>query len=169
MKKLIALLVVVMCGVSFAANEGALADTGSVNRSTANRVFDLHTANTAASLDTFATTKLRYYGPYDLAPFDGGPQAHGFHMYFQAVTGTTPTMSFGYELISGEEITDTLGNWTEVDTLDGTASSSYHSIDSTAAKAIVFRVDNYDDTASQIPGWLRVVFKDAVVFNKDRR
>lgn len=166
MKRLISILVLALVSFSFAANV-APSTTQKYQPANVGPVVNLHTT-TAASADTFATTEIQTYGPYQITSSAESPMFKGFMVQGDIITGTTPTMSFDYQLVAGLNITDTLSKWTPVCTLGTTAQQTYVDLSSLVGKAIVFRVNNYDGTESQIPGKLRVMFKEDYTYNKNR-
>jgi hypothetical protein len=166
MKKLFVMLVLALVSVSFAAN---VAPTKTQSKLPANvgPAVDLHTT-TAASADTFDAAEIQTYGPYQIASTSESPMFKGFMIQGDIITGTTPTMEFSYQLTSGLTISDTLSKWTPVCTLQATAQQTYVDLSSLVGKAVVFRVNNYDGTACQIPNKLRVMFKEDYTYNRNR-
>lgn len=162
----ISMLVFVVTAFVFAAN---VAPSSSQSKQPENvgDVINLHTT-TVVSADTFAAAEIQTYGPYEVTPSANAPMYSAFMVQGDIITGTTPTMSFDYQLISGLKITDTLSKWTPVCTLGTAGVQSYVSLSSLIGKAIVFRVNNYDGTESQIPNKLRIFFKDAFTYTKQK-
>lgn len=115
----------------------------------------LQTSATAPSTDTLATTVKNIYGPYNVAP-DGLNPATTFTLQADIITGTTPTMSFDYQVTDKKEVSDTSAVWTAVDTLGTAAQNSTHTITG-AGRYIWFQVNNYDATTCEIPGLIRVL------------
>ena len=162
------LLAILMTMVVFATNQVAFDNTGNTidNAPDGIKVYNLHTANTVAANDTFATTEANYYGPFDAAS-DGGSVATSFQLVADVITGTTPTMSLGYQFNVWPEITDTTV-WTEIDTLAATAQNELKTI-SGLGNYIWFRVYNFDGTACQIPGRLRIILTPSTTIYKERK
>jgi len=127
----------------------------------------LHDAS-AASVDTFDAGECCAYGPYSLTNARGNPMYKGFQLYAKAITGTSPTMNFAYQLITGTTMADTMGLWTVIDTLDGTGANAYVDLSDKAGRAIVFRVYNYDGTECQIPNVLGVMRKHNTTVNLNK-
>jgi hypothetical protein len=131
----------------------------------------VHTLNsryTVTALDTFAAAGTCIYGPYNLVSTEGDVQPTTVHIWADSITGTTPTMGVDYQLISSFDINDTLAsNWTAMDTIGAFTASTAITLSGTG-KAIVFRVNNYDGTACQIPGMLRIGIKSATTQIKTR-
>lgn len=165
-KKILLTTLIVGASIAYAAN---VAPTITQKKLPINigPVHELHTT-TAASADTFDAAEIQTYGPYQVAGSAEHPMYTGFMVQGDIITGTTPTMSFDYQLCSGLNIEDTLSLWTAVCTLQATAQQTYVDLSSLAGKAIVFRVNNYDGTECQIPNKLRIFMKDGFTYNKNR-
>lgn len=129
-------------------------------------VFDVCTRNTGSSYDTLAAQNdINYYGPYPLSGANEG-QAAALQIQGDAITGTTPVMSVDYMLMGGVVIGDSCGAWVSACTLGTAGVSKSISLSGTAAKTVLIRVNNYDATASQIPGLLRLIVRKNVTFMK---
>lgn len=126
----------------------------------------LHDA-TASSSDTFTAGECAVYGPYSFTQSNKQPSYKGFYVYGKAITGTTPTMTLGYQLIPNitGTLADTTGLWIEADTLDGTGANKYVDLSSAAGQGIVFRINNYDGTDCQIPSWVVIMLKENYNYN----
>lgn len=123
--------------------------------------FDLHTRNTATSVDTFADTSVnKIYGPYAVCR-DGGPMAKYIGVKADAITGTTPQMQLQYQFISGTSITDTIAAWTYGCEINASAKDTVIDVSAKVGKSIVFRIDNTDSTACRIHGLLHIELKDS--------
>lgn len=158
MRYLILILALLVAVPSFAAKKTVLA---SANKSPDVLIYKLHTANTASTNDTLADQDdVNIYGPYNLVPSNGDPMPTTVQVWADAATGTTPTMSLDYEIIPSFDLADTFGVWTAIDTI-GSASNQSCTI-AGVGKAIVFRLNNYDGTASEVPGDLWVGIKGAI-------
>ena len=152
------LAVCLIAQVSFATQ--SVADAGSPRQSPYGiKVIDLHTRNTVDSDDTLATTDINLYGPYEMCN-DGDAMPTKFIVQGDVITGTTPTASLDYQIIAGKSLADTVSAWTAADTLGATATNQQITI-AGAGNSIVFRINNYDGTASQIPGLVRIVIPSA--------
>lgn len=171
-KYFICLISLVLLFVSVAYSTDTRARTITAREGPAGiKVYDLHTPYTAESIDTFAASNdNNFYGPYELCS-EGEQMPTKFAVEFDAATGTTPTLGFDYMLISSFDMGDTItGMWITGDTLDGTPSRKEITFSSqTIGKAIVFQVNNYDGTASQLPGLLRVMIPAATTVTKMKR
>lgn len=164
MKKILfVLFTVLLASVSSFAATGVQAGDSATEKPADVVTFVLHN-NTAGSIDTFSAGECTVYGPYSMTSATGTPMYKGFQVYAKAITGTTPTMDFAYQLIPTDKIADTLALWTSCDTLDGTGANAYVDLSSKAGVSIVFRVANYDDTESVIPNFLKVMFKKAMTY-----
>jgi hypothetical protein len=131
------------------------------------QVVTLHSKNTPVAMDTFAASQYNWYGPYELAG-DNCPMYKSFTVKADTITGTTPTMAFWYQLISGGSITDTVkGAWVSPCTLSTSGVSSSVDLSSLCGRAIVFRIFNYDNTSCQIPGNLKILFKRSISFIRE--
>jgi hypothetical protein len=167
MKKFLGLfLVLALAGVAFAANtttKYANSETATLKANHAPQypVLMLYTANSAASKDTFAAGDIHIHGPYPLSSADGTPMFAGFQDLGDIITGTSPTMSLDFQVLPTASLSDTApGGWVASDTLNGTGTNQYQSLASYSGNYIVFRVSNYDNTESDIPGKLYIVFKE---------
>lgn len=123
------------------------------------KVLNIYTTATVSARDTFAAADIHIHGPYPLSAAEGTGMFSGFQLIADAITGTTPTMSFDYQVLPTNDLKDTTA-WTASDTLGTTAKNVYHSLSSLAGKSIVFRINNYDGTECQIPKKLTVIFKE---------
>ena len=94
------------------------------------------------------------YGPYELCN-DGDILPTKFIVQADIATGSTPVLAVDYQLIGGKTLADTCA-WTACDTIAEAAFCEETTI-AGAGQAIVFRINNYDGTASQIPGLVRVI------------
>ena len=166
MKKTLAILAVVL--MVFAVNAATSVQAGD---SLYAKPIDIDTVilhdQSASSSDTFDAGECRVYGPFRVTAENGQPMYKGFAVYAKAITGTSPTMTFDYQLLPTYSVADTTALWTSCgDTLDGTGVHQYVDMSSMAGRSIVFRVYNYDGTESVIPNWLMVEFKKNFTYNK---
>lgn len=168
MKKLLIISSLLICAVigifMFPANAATLASTGDQLVSIPSNVFgsNLHSRNTAASVDTFADTSVnKIYGPYSLTKYGGGPMAKYLCIKADPITGTTPQMRVKFQLISGTTITDTISSWTNLCEINTAAKDTVYDISALVGKSLVIMVDNTDSTACQIPGLLQFQLRDA--------
>lgn len=107
------------------------------------------TDNTADSDDTLATTEAAVYGPYQLTTASNEPMVKGIGYHAKPITGTTPTVTVGYQLTASSALADTVsGAWTEFDTLDASGMLGYIDLSSQSARFMWVRIDNYDGTTS---------------------
>lgn len=168
MRKLIGLLILFAVGLSIAAPSNIRANSGSTEKQHPYgvMVYDLHTRNTVSAYDTLATTECNVYGPYNLCPEDGAVPTT---MKFQAdiATGTSPVISFEYQIIGSFNIKDTLaGAWIAADTVAEAIQDKVITL-SGAGHSILFRLNNYDGTSSYIPGLVRVIlYPNLTVYRK---
>lgn len=130
-------------------------------------VLSLYTKGTNATQDTFATTDIHIHGPYPLSSADNTGMFSGFTVVGDVITGTTPTMAVDFQVLPSLSIKDTTA-WTSTDTLSATATYQYQSLSSYPGKSILFRVNNYDDAACQIPGQLKIMFKENWTYEMTR-
>lgn len=168
MKKLIIASSILACFVVgmflLPTNAATLANTGDQLVSVPSNVFgsNLHTRNTAASVDTFSDTSVnKIYGPFSLSRYGGGPMAKYLCIKADPITGTTPQMTVKFQLISGTSITDTISSWTTIFQINTNAKDTVYDISGKVGKALVLMVDNTDSTECQIPGLLQFQLKDA--------
>jgi hypothetical protein len=176
MKKFLGLfLVLALAGFAFAANT----TTAYVNSETASMapnhspndvvVLNLYTKASVASKDTFATGDIHIQGPFPLSSSNGTGMFGGLQVVGDVITGTTPVMAVDMQILPTGNIADTVANWTSLDTLGPTtATNHYHSLAAYSGKYILFRVNNYDNSASQIPGNLRILFRENWSFQMRR-
>jgi len=131
------------------------------------KVYDLHTRYTVESIDTFsAANDNNFYGPYELCD-DGEAMPTKMYVEFDIATGTTPTLSLDYQIIQSTSFSDTLsGLWVPIDTIAEAAGGKEVTLAPTMGKAICFQINNFDGSASQIPGLVRVVLKNATVIER---
>lgn len=162
--KIFTLVTLLLVSMSF-GGAAVRVSNGDANISTPSNIWGskLHTRSTATSVDTFADTSVnKIYGPYSLCRDGGGsPAAKYIGVKADAITGTTPQMQLQYQLISGTAITDTIASWTYGCEINASAKDTVIDISAKVGKAIVFRIDNTDSTACQIPGLLEFILKDA--------
>lgn len=132
----------------------------------------LHSLNTAETKDTFAAAKIHIYGVYPLASGMSRGGYSSFTVYADTINGTSPTASFDYQLTPGLTLADTCTKsttgWTVLDTLDGSGFATRADISAKDAKGIVFRINNYDGTATQVIGKVIVVLKRNETWNVNR-
>lgn len=130
-------------------------------------VLDLYKKSTVATKDTFLTTDIHVSGPFPLSSSMKTGMFSGFQVVADAITGTSPTMALDFQVLPSASLADTSA-WTSTDTLSSTATNQYQSLSSFAGKYIVFRVNNYDNTQSEIPGNLRIIFKENWTFPNEK-
>lgn len=145
----------------FAANRYNSGETVTVVP-TGTREIVLHTPKTNQSKDTIAAGEMNWYGPYKLVSDGSQPIPASLVVVADLITGTTPVASFDYQVINGYTMADTTSTWVAACTLATTAITKPASLSSAAGKAIVFRVNNYDGSADQIPGRLNVIIKSSI-------
>jgi hypothetical protein len=130
-------------------------------------VLSLYTKSTNATQDTFAAGDKHLHGPYPLSSSENTGIFSGFQIVGDAITGTTATMAIDFQVLPSLSIKDTSA-WTATDTLGTTATNQYQALSSYPGKGILFRVNNYDNTASQIPGQLKIMFKENWTYEMTR-
>jgi hypothetical protein len=164
MKKILAvmLLLVAFVAVGYGANETYVGvATGGVKIAPSNvKGYSLNTRNTASSIDTFATTTRKTYGPYPVVTSDNKGMASAFTVFADIITGTTPVAAFDYQLLPGKSASDAVDNWTPVCTLGTAGVISTVDLTGKIGESIMFRVNNYDNSTTEIPGLLKVYIKE---------
>ena len=167
MKKLIALLMTLAVAVVAIAAPLAVTGYDQSERPTDVKVVTLFD-NTADSEDTLTAGEIQLVGPVNIATSSGEPMYKGMYLWSTVITGTTPTVAIDYTFLRAGSVGDTNGVWTVLDTLAATGQNKYVSLDSISAPYMLFRVNNYDATASQIPNWVEIMFKRNYTYEKRR-
>jgi len=121
------------------------------------------------SQDTLAAAEVLYIGPINLTTDRNSPMFKGFQYYLGIATGTTPVAAFDYTLLSGSSLSDTTGSWTLADTLTTSEQTGYVDLTDEAGNYIVFRINNYDATETQLPNESKVYFKRNENYDNERR
>jgi len=171
--RIVTALMLAVCVVSFSASAAASykgfrkASTFTNNSSGGPvdvSVVKLHTPNTESTYDTMATTVMVAYGPFPLSSSAGKGMYKSFSIFGDIVTGTGPTIAVDYQILPSLDVADTTATWTSACTLGVTASAlavnSLVDLSSVNGKGIIFRTNNYDAQAGQIPGKLYVFFRE---------
>lgn len=124
-------------------------------------VVKLGTCNSGA-LDTFAIGGAKVYGPYPLSHDPSRPMFKGFRVSANlASLDSGDSLSLSYQLLSGNQITDTIATWTISDTLIQGKRGGYVDISGSAGQSVVFRLLNIDATAALLQAPVRVVLKSS--------
>jgi hypothetical protein len=120
---------------------------------------DLHKKFTNSSSDTIVAGDMNLYGPFPLSATPTTSAYTSFAIFGDAVTGTTPVAAIDYQVLPSTDLSDTT-SWVAACTLGTSKIYKRFAIDSLIGKSIVFRVNNYDGTATQIPGKLAILPKE---------
>jgi hypothetical protein len=165
MKKIL-FSIALLCGiVSVFATANRVVGNGGITpkaQPTGTLVYKLHSPQTNESKDTIAAGDMSWYGPYALVADPGEPIPASIVVVGDAITGTTPVASVDFQVINGLYLSDTTSTWTPACSLGTTPITKPFSLSTFAGKSIVFRVNNYDGSADQIPGRLSIIIRSAL-------
>lgn len=128
----------------------------------------LHTKNTNDYKDTIVAAYSNYYGPYDMALTKMSPMSRYLTISADLITGTSPTMQVAIGFLSTNNIADTVAAFVPLCTLGTAAIQKTFDLSSYGGKACVIRVNNYDGTQCEIPGFLGIIFKEDITYTKPK-
>lgn len=125
------------------------------------KVYKLYDNDRLDDNDSLDAAEFAYAGPYNLADDVGAPMHKGFWLSLPVgAIESGDSIAVYYGILPGNELSDTTGVWTALDTIAATEGiSEYVDLSNVAGRSIVIRIENVDATAASIAKNTYLMFK----------